>query len=58
VCRRFCRSDVKALGSTKEVHSKPQNWSVGEEGGIVGVEVKFVDIDRNTCGESGLLDKH
>ena len=49
---------MKALGSTGKVHSKPQGLSVGEEGGIVGVEVKFVDIDRNTCGESGLLDEH
>ena len=30
--------------------------SVGEEGGIPGVEVKFVDIRRNTGGEGGLLD--
>ncbi len=49
---------MKSPGSTEEVHLKPQDLSVGEEGGIVGVEVKFVDIDRNTCGESGLLDKH
>ena len=49
---------MKSLGSTEEVHLKPQDLSVGEEGGIVGVEVKFVDIDRNTCGESGLLDEY
>ena len=47
---------MKALGSTGEVHSKPQDLSVGEEGGIVGVEVKFVDIERNTGGEGGYLD--
>jgi hypothetical protein len=47
---------VKALGSTQEVHSKLQDWSPGEEGGILGVEVKFVDIERNTGGEGGLLD--
>ena len=27
-----------------------------EEGGMLGVEVKFVDIKRNTGGEGGLLD--
>jgi hypothetical protein len=27
--------------------------SVGEESGILGVEVKFVDIERNTGGEGG-----
>ena len=48
---------MKSLGSTKEVHSKPRGWSPGEEGGILGVEVKFVDIERNTGGESGLLDE-
>jgi hypothetical protein len=47
---------VKALGSTQEVHSKLPSWSPGEEGGILGVEVKFVDIERNTGGEGGLLD--
>ncbi len=48
---------MKSLGSTKEVHSKPHGWSPGGEGGILGVEVKFVDIERNTGGESGLLDE-
>jgi hypothetical protein len=38
------------------VHSKLPSWSIGEEGGILGVEVKFVDIERNTGGEGGLLD--
>jgi hypothetical protein len=47
---------VKALGSTQEVHSKLPSLSPGEEGGILGVEVKFVDIERNTGGEGGLLD--
>jgi hypothetical protein len=28
---------------------------MGEESGIPGVEVKFVDIRRNTCGEGGFL---
>jgi hypothetical protein len=47
---------VKALGSTQEVHSKLQGLSSGEESGILGVEVKFVDIERNTGGEGGFLD--
>jgi hypothetical protein len=31
---------------------------MGEEGGIPGVEVKFVEIGRNTSGEGGLLDQY
>ncbi len=49
-------SGVKAQGSTLEVHSKLRSLSLGEGGGILGVEVKFVDIQRNTSGEGGLLD--
>ena len=49
---------MKALGSTQEVHSKLPNSSPGEEGGILGVEVKFVDIERNTGGEGGQLDEY
>ena len=47
---------MKALGSTQEVHLKLPSLRSGEEGGILGVEVKFVDIERNTGGEGGLLD--
>ena len=47
---------MKALGSTEEVHSKLRDLSPGEDGGILGVEVKFVDIERNTGGEGGHLD--
>jgi hypothetical protein len=39
-----------------EEHSKLRGWSPGEEGGMLGVEVKFVDIKQNTGGEGGLLD--
>ena len=39
-----------------EVHPKPRSLSPGEEGGMLGVEVKFVDIERNTGGEGGYLD--
>ena len=47
---------MKALGSTQEVHPKLTSLSPGEESGILGVEVKFVDIERNTGGEGGFLD--
>ncbi len=30
----------------------------GEESGIPGVEVKFVDIRRNTDGEGSFLDRY
>jgi hypothetical protein len=50
------KSDVKAPGSTWEEHWKLFILSVGEEGGIPGVEVKFVEIGRNTSGEGALLD--
>jgi hypothetical protein len=49
---------VKALGSTQEVHSILSSSSTGEVGGILGVEVKFVDIERNTGGEGGQLDEY
>lgn len=47
---------MKALGLTEEVRSKLLGLSTGEGGGIPGVEVKFVDIGRNTSGEGGHLD--
>ena len=49
---------MKAHGSTVEVHPKLHGLSLGEEGGILGVEVKFVDIERNTGGEGGQLDEY
>ncbi len=51
-------SGVKALGSTEEVHSKLQGLSTEEGRGIPGVEVKFVDIGRNTSGEGGDLGQY
>ncbi len=51
-------SNVKALGSTEEVHSKLVGLSSVEESGIPGVEVKFVDIRRNTSGESDSLGRY
>ncbi len=54
--RRTFKSDVKSLGSTEDVHWILEDLSPGEESGIPSVEVKFVDIRRNTSGESGSLD--
>ncbi len=51
-------SDVKARGSTPEVHLKLKDLSMGEGSGIPGVEVKFVDIRRNTGGEGDFLDQY
>ena len=51
-------SGVKAPGSTREVRAKLAGSSPGEGRGIPGVEVKFVDIGRNTSGEGGYLDGH
>ena len=49
---------MKAPGSTWEVHWKLFILSAGEEGGIPGVEVKFVEIGRNTGGEGDFLDEY
>ena len=56
MCRRKLKSDVKSLGSTEDVHWILGTLSPGEESGIPSVEVKFVDIWRNTSGEGGFLD--
>ncbi len=58
MCRRPYKSDVKVLGLTQEVHSILYGLSNGEVGGILGVEVRFVDIERNTGGEGGQLDEY
>ena len=49
---------MKALGSTQEVHSKLTGLNMEEGCGIPGVEVKFVDIGRNTSGEGGNLGQY
>ena len=49
-------SDVKSHCSTMKLHSKLQDWSTGEESGILGVAVKCVDIKRNAKGESSFLE--
>ena len=49
---------VKALGLTEELPSRLLRLRPGEVSGIPSVEVKFVDIGRNTSGEGGYLDEH
>ena len=49
---------MKARGLTPDVHLKQQDLSMVEESGIPGVEVKFVDIRRNTGGEGAFLDQY
>ncbi len=51
-------SDVKAPGSTGKMHLKLRDLSAIEDGGIPSVEVKFVDIGRNTGGEGGHLERN
>jgi hypothetical protein len=48
---------VKSHSLTVEVHSILASLSPGEGGGIPSVEVKFVDIGRNTGGEGDHLDR-
>ncbi len=49
---------MKVHGSAVEVHLKLEGLSIGGGGGIPGVEVKFVDIGRNTGGEGDHLAKY
>ncbi len=49
---------MKALGLTEEVRLKLLSLSLGEDGGIPQVEVKFIDMRRNTGGEGGHLDEY
>jgi hypothetical protein len=49
---------VKALGLTEEVHLKLLGLNTGGGSGIPGVEVKFVEIRRNTSGEGGYLARY
>ena len=52
------KSEVKSRGSTPELPLILGILSSGEVSGIASVEVKFVDISRNTRGEGGLLDRY
>ena len=54
--RRFLKSGVKAQSSTLELPLKLIGSSAGEVSGIPSVEVKFVDIGRNTGDEGAGLD--
>ena len=46
---------VKAQSSTLELPSKLTYLRLVEENGIPSVEVKFVDIGKNICGEGDFL---
>ena len=49
---------MKSLDSIKELHLKLFISSTIGEGGIPSVEVKFIDIGKNTGGESGSLARY
>ena len=51
-------SRVKAPGSTRKVRAKLVGLSTGEGIGMLGVAVKCVDIQQNTGGEGGFLERH
>ena len=50
--------NVKSLGLTQDVRSRLRDSNTGEDRGIPGVEVKFVEIRRNTRGEGDDLDRY
>ena len=52
------KSGVKSRGSTPELPLILDILSSEEVSGIASVEVKFVDIRRNTSGEGGLLVRY
>ncbi len=56
--RRTGKLEVKSQGSTLELPSKLPVLSSREVSGIPSVEVKFVDIRRNTSGEGGSLARY
>ncbi len=51
----FCKSGVKSRGSTSELPLILQVSRPEEVSGIPSVEVKLVDIRKNTSGEGGSL---
>ncbi len=51
--RRPDKSGVKACGSTTELPSILSGLRPEEVSGTASVEVKFVDIRKNTSGEGG-----
>ncbi len=56
--RRTFKSEVKSQGSTLELPLILGVLSSREVSGIPRVEVKFVDIRRNTSGEGGSLARY
>ena len=56
--RRLLKSGVKAQSSTLELPLKLEDLGTGEVSGIPSVEVKFVDIGKNTGGEGGSLARN
>ena len=50
--------DVKAYGSTVELHPKLSVLSLGEVSGISCVGVKSVEITRNTESEGNSLEQY
>ncbi len=56
--RRPIKSEVKSRGSTPELPLRLNGLSTVEVSGIPSVEVKFVDIGKNTSGEGGSLDRY
>ena len=51
-------SGVKSHGLTVELRPKLVDLSAGGDSGIPGVEVKFVDIGKNTGGEGDYLARY
>ncbi len=49
---------MKAQSSTLELPLKLEDLGTGEVSGIPSVEVKFVDIRKNTSGEGGSLARY
>jgi hypothetical protein len=52
------KSEVKAQGSTLELPLILGILSMGEVSGTPSVEVKFVDIRKNTSGEGDSLARY
>ena len=56
--RRVSKSEVKAWSSTPELPLILEVLSMAEVSGTASVEVKFVDIRKNTSGEGGSLARY
>ncbi len=53
----FFKPEVKSRSSTSEWPLELESLRTVEVSGIPSVEVKFVDIGKNTGGEGGSLDR-